>query len=87
MDRSRRIVGWTSEGPEAIGSRFRHAAAEKLIGQAITCACVQIHAREAAERAGAPPGWTGPWRCPALIAAGGARGVEDEGAPLIDVTL
>ena len=85
VDAERRIVGWTSEDPETLGSTVRHAAAEKIAGGSVTCAYVQISDRAAAERAGAPADWEGPWRCLAIIAERGAEQLRGTGTTLIEV--
>ena len=85
VDENRRIVGWTSEGPEAGASGTRHAAAEKLIGGPVTCAYVQISDRRAAACAGAPADWNEPWRCLAIVALRGAEQLRIDGMTLVDV--
>jgi hypothetical protein len=61
-----KILGWTDQVPELQGTNLRHAEAERLLGGAVSCTYVQIDNRADALRAGAPPGWNGPWRCLAI---------------------
>src|SRR5688572_14052677 len=74
VNRNRRVVGWTHDSPDTIGALVRHIEAEKVVGGPVTATYVQITDRVAAGRAGAPPGWRGPWRCLAIIAIGDADG-------------
>ncbi len=60
------ILGWTDQVPELQGANLRHADAERLLGGPVSCTYVQIDNRADARRAGAPPDWTGPWRCLAI---------------------
>ena len=85
VDRSCRIVGWTSASPETVGAILRHAEAEKLLGGPVTGIYVQIADPAAAERAGAPAGWDAPWRCIAIVALGDAGRHRKEASPLLDV--
>jgi hypothetical protein len=85
VDGSLRIVGWTKANPEDLGVVFRHSEAERLTGEKVTCAYVQIVDRDAARRAGAPDGWATPWRCLAIVAESGF-GRREEGTSLLDVT-
>jgi hypothetical protein len=73
---ARKIVGWTSQVPEATGSALRHAEAERLLGGPISCVYVEIDNPHDALRAGAPPEWSGPWRCLAIC--------RDDGRPAPD---
>ena len=63
------ILGWTDKAPEYHGITLRHAEAEALLGRTISCGYIEIERPADAERAGAPPGWNGPWRCLALCGA------------------
>jgi hypothetical protein len=77
-----RIVGWTSEVPEYQGVSLRHEEAEALLSRPIACTYVEIEAPADAQRAGAPLGWNGPWRCLALCnadAVGAGRGASEFG--------
>jgi hypothetical protein len=85
VDGNLRIVGWTKASPE-LSTIFRHDEAERLIGEKVTCAYVQIADRDAARRAGAPDGWAAPWRCLALVAESAALGRREQGMPLLDIT-
>jgi hypothetical protein len=74
-----RIIGWTDQGPEFEGTKLRHREAERLLGGAVACTYVQIDNRADAQRAGAPPEWSGPWRCLAICsdhARAGANGAN-----------
>ena len=65
IDGNARIVGWTTTAPDQRAGRVIHREAQEMIGTALGAAFVDLDAKDA-ERAGAPPGWTGPWRCLAI---------------------
>jgi hypothetical protein len=67
-----KILGWTDQVPELQGATLRHPAAERLLGGGVSCSYVQIDNLADARRAGAPPDWTGPWRCLAICSDGAA---------------
>lgn len=69
FDRQSRLVGWTRRNPEVGSVRLRHAYAELLVGCTVGGVYVEIEDPADAKRAGAPPGWKGPWRCLALCSA------------------
>jgi hypothetical protein len=56
------IVGWTRIAPEARGTIIIHAEASRLVGPVKAC-YIEFEDSVAAQRAGAPPGWRGAWRC------------------------
>jgi hypothetical protein len=63
---NRRIVGWTGTPPKYSSSNAEHPEAEQLTGGPVAAAYVQIDDPADAQRAGAPLGWKGPWRCIAI---------------------
>ena len=63
VDAAGAVVGWSSEPPKVVGMSLRHPQAEALLGGAIDCAYLELHDPDEAMAAGAPPGWSGPWRC------------------------
>lgn len=66
VDAQRRIVGWTAITPERRGASLFQPEAEGLLGTPIVATYVRIEDPDDAQRAGAPPGWRGGWRCLAL---------------------
>ena len=66
VDARRRIVGWTAITPELRGAALFQPEAERILGTPIVAMYVRIENPDDAQRAGAPPGWQGGWRCLAL---------------------
>ena len=77
IDGNGRIVGWTRTAPNQRGGRVIHREAATMIGSALGAAFVDLDARDA-QRAGAPDGWTGPWRCLAICPARMAQALAAE---------
>jgi hypothetical protein len=63
------IVGYTNESPKLVGTSVRHSYAERLLGDAVKAAYVEITDQAELARVGAPPDWSGEWRCLALCSA------------------
>ncbi len=85
VDAHGRIVGWTDVTPEFRGASLHQPEAERLLGAAYLAAYVRIEDAEDAERAGAPPGWQGGWRCLALCSARLVSGRA--GDPIVPVAV
>ncbi len=66
VDHRLQIVGWTAQPPEFRDGALHHPEAERLVGDPIEPIYVEIYDAADARRAGAPAGWTKPWRCLAL---------------------
>jgi hypothetical protein len=86
VDENRRLIGWTGAAPRVENGTIRHLAAERMVGGPIVGAHVHLVDPDDAARAGAPRGWTAPWRCIALVSAraidpaGDGRAFEIRGA-------
>lgn len=63
------IVGYTNESPKLVGTLVRHSYAERLLGDAVKAAYVEITDQAELARVGAPTDWNGEWRCLALCSA------------------
>lgn len=63
------IVGYTNESPKLVGTSVRHSYAERLLSDAVKAAYVEITDEAELARVGAPPNWSGEWRCLALCSA------------------
>lgn len=66
IDRSGHVVGWTSTPPTSTAGRIQHPDAAKLLSGEITTRYIELDDPKDAARAGAPGGWTQPWRCFAI---------------------
>lgn len=84
VDAQRRIVGWTAITPELRGTSLFQPEAEGLLGTPIVAMYVRIEDAHDAQRAGAPAGWQGAWRCLALCSERMAR--DGAGDPVLLVT-
>ena len=84
VDAQRRIVGWTAITPELRGAALFQPDAERILGTPIVAMYVRIEDAHDAQRAGAPAGWQGAWRCLALCSERMAR--DGAGAPVLLVT-
>lgn len=67
LGRDKRVIAWTDVNPEPRGGALAHPEAEKVLGGPVGCTYVEIRDLALAQKAGAPPDWSEPWRCLALV--------------------
>ena len=79
VDNGLHIVGWTFEAPTIRLDAVFHEQAESRLGERVQTRQVQIVVSDDMERAGAPPDWTGPWRCFAICSMqlGHMKGLDE----------
>ena len=82
VDEHGRIVGWADTTPVIRGMALYQPDAARLLGESFLANYVRIDDPEDAARAGAPAGWSGPWRCLALCSA---RLLTRSGDPVVPV--
>ena len=83
IDRTGRVVGWTSASPEFVGGKIHHPDAVSHFPGGLAPNYVELTDPAHLAQAGAPAGWTDPWRCIGLceIASGLENSVMHGAAP------
>lgn len=83
IDKAGRVVGWTSTSPEFVGGTIHHPEAAGHFPGPLAPNYVELSDLSHLAQAGAPAGWTDPWRCIGLceVASGQEKPVMRAAAP------
>ena len=63
IDKTGRVVGWTTTAPIVSAGRMRHPGAKMHFTGDFSTRYVELVDAKDAVKAGAPAGWPEPWRC------------------------